>query len=113
MEIRTKFNVGDVVYTINNKYEKQTCKICKGKKTVILEDMEFCCPHCNGLGTTQDKEIWFVEDEIRIHEIRVWSMELPIEIRYLDNKQDIMAYEENCFATKEEAEQECRRRNGK
>lgn len=107
MKIETKFKVGDVVYKINSEYKKQTCKICEGKKTVRIKDMEFQCPHCNGLGETQDKEVWFVEDELRIYEIRVWSVEHPIEIRYFDTKQDIVAYEEDCFATREEAQDKC------
>ena len=113
MEIRTKFKVGDVVYTINENYEAQTCKICEGKKTVRIKNMEFGCPHCNALGVTQDKIVWTVEDEIRISAIRTYNLEENVEIRYFDYKQDVVAYEENCFATKEEAEKECDKRNGK
>lgn len=113
MEIKTQFNVGDVVYHIYSEYQEQTCKICEGKKTVRIKDMEFGCPHCIGLGTTKDKEVWEVVGELRIYEMRIWSLEYPIEIRYYDNKQNEMAYEENCFATKEEAQKECDKRNGK
>lgn len=112
MKIETRFKIGDVVYTIKEKYEEQVCKICDGKRTVRIKDMVFGCPYCYAAGTTTDKEIWFVDDEIKISSIRTYNLEETVEIRYYDDKQDIMAYEEHCFVTKEEAQKECDRRNG-
>lgn len=86
MEIRTKFNIGDKVYPIH---------IPLGKKIFMVMDK------------TEIKAITvvIVKNSIEIDYDFQWVRGL----KYFNNH----CFEQDCFATRAEAQEECDRRNGK
>lgn len=115
MEIKTKFNLDDIIWVIDSKKVEEICPICEGKGLIGIKNETFACPKCHTNGKINEKDEWFVKGQIKITDIRVWCLYIP-EIRYLDEKfngNGIMVYEEDCFATEEQAQKECDRRNGK
>lgn len=83
MEIRTKFNVEDKVYRL--KYTLMETKNRTYKWVYVLDTIS-----CIYTRTQKFTKIIY------------WFVSLGVE-----------TYEKDCFATKEEAEKECDRRNGK
>lgn len=110
MEIRTKFNIDDTVWIIKSEKKEEDCKYCEGKGVVKIKDKEFGCPYCHKEKKVAEKDFYFVDKTIKITDIRIWCLFVP-EIRYFDENKYEVAYEEDCFATKEEAEAECNKRN--
>lgn len=89
MEIRTKFKPKDKIWVLNcitgTEYKKD-----KAKST----------------------ELWF-EEEVTISGVKVVLWKDGILVRYaIEEDKSIEFWEQNCFATKEEAQKECDRRNG-
>lgn len=53
MEIKTKFNVGDKIYTVKPAevtYPKKrvTCDVCDSTGEIVFKDRRFICPKCHG-----------------------------------------------------------------
>jgi predicted RNA-binding Zn-ribbon protein involved in translation (DUF1610 family) len=49
MEIKTKFNVGQEVWYIDNKNLIITpCQICDHTGSVVIKGVSFVCPKCHG-----------------------------------------------------------------
>jgi RecJ-like exonuclease len=117
MEIKTKFNVNDKLYVIGVNKKEERCKICNGTGTVLIKKKIFTCPECNGKGREFTKQHW----EIYMSETYPEKINIEIEegqkpkISYVFMWSDIPEYidEKDCFATKEQAQKECDRRNGK
>ena len=82
MEIRTKFDINQFVWIIDENNGKW---IVFGRFKII------------GVKIEKDRVVDFTD----------------YELDYGDGKHCLNLSEDLCFATKEEAEQECRRRNGK
>lgn len=59
MHIETKFNIGDkvIVCQNNGRYERETCRICKGNGHVVISGKRFQCPECHGVKHTDSKYI--------------------------------------------------------
>lgn len=117
MEIRTKFNVKDKLYVIGINKQEEECKICNGIGRVLIKHKSFSCPDCNGKGrqyTGKHWEIYMSETYPRKIYIEIEEGEKP-KISYVFRWSDIPSYidEKDCFKTKEEAQKECDRRNGK
>lgn len=83
MEIRTK---GQRVYHITQAYNIRTTE-----EYWVLEDREYFFDRCRGYKTYG----WEYELKVPKYEHTIFT-----------------AFEQNCFATKEEAQKECERRNG-
>lgn len=49
-KIKTKFDIGDKVYTIQKEKVKISCHICKGLKKIKYNNMDMKCPECAGKG---------------------------------------------------------------
>jgi DNA-directed RNA polymerase subunit RPC12/RpoP len=120
MEMKTKFNVGDNIWTIKqvNKYIK--CPKCKGNSKELIGNIEYHCANCYGTGKKLTQELeWIVQKEnpCKITRIRLLQDENRIYIDYLGGTNifnaDYLGAEQDCFATKAEAQKECDRRNGK
>ena len=108
MEIRTKFNVGDKVWTIRQSEVAEKCPICNGKEKIKIKNKKYRCPECDGDGYIRKLyPEWVVFDRKReIKEIIIdIDRELIYSVEY--NKYDA----KDCFATKEQAQKECDRRN--
>ena len=116
MEIKTKFNVGDVIWIIkqDNKYIK--CPNCKGKSKELVDNIEYFCPNCYGNGKVLSQELeWFVSENVgTITQIKTFTDEGGIDIDYFGGQifaSEYLGEEKNCFATKEKAQKECDKRN--
>ena len=121
MKIETKFGVGDVAYVCRNDstYEKEPCKICEGKSIITFKEESFCCTKCYGSGFTRTKRVdKFIPEKRTIKKVIVTqsinSGNLQIYTRYEtkpDGYKRIAEHENIMFATKEEAEERCRKLN--
>lgn len=128
MEIITKFNLNQKVYPICN-YQKEvvtTCPTCDGIGEVTIADKEYICPECYGSGTKTfvEPQKWQVINEY-IGKIGKVAVELYVERYQKRNYEDQIRYmlkstgvgsgtlwnEDDLFATIEEAQAECERRN--
>lgn len=125
MQIETKFNVGDTIVAIGYKEKivKTTCEACNAKGTITLPDNNnYRCPSCHGKGYHEDytKEQWRIFDNYPytkpIGEVDVsvvGQRPSKIQIRYMYKGTGNLIDEELCFATTEEAQAECDKRNAK
>lgn len=122
MKIKTKFNVGDVVYICKNNstHEEEQCKICEGTGSVTLKGKPFCCPECHGNKFTYTKRVTrFIPEKRTIRKVIASISEnngnIQIYTRY-ETKSNrhggIAEYRNIMFATKEEAEYRCKELNG-
>jgi hypothetical protein len=136
MQINTKFGLNDTVWLIgyDSVREWVVCPSCEGEGKVELKDGRHSCPTCYGKRGEykyHDKE-WQVQRTLTIGEIapKVQNI-VPDDMfdnvgHYVEGATiytcTYMAYEtgigsgsvwdeERLFATKEEAEKECKRRN--
>jgi Zn finger protein HypA/HybF involved in hydrogenase expression len=52
MEVKTKYNYGDLLYPITTRREQvkifHNCPLCNDKGKVTLGDKEYTCPECSG-----------------------------------------------------------------
>ena len=88
MEIKTSFNINDTIWAIEQRFneEKDDFEFVPNQTPRIVKRIDFCA---------DEKEI-----DITYHTV------------YLDGSRDICYYDESsCFATKEQAQAECDRRN--
>lgn len=131
MEIKTKFNLGDKVYPITYRMEvvKQTCNLCEGKGFVYVKTKKILCPEegCYGKGKIEKyignkwqlSKIGGIPYPITINRIgiEVYNRkykklsEYEDRIYYMEDSSRSMYFEHNCFASIEEAEKECKKRN--
>lgn len=138
MEIVTKFNNDDKVYTIRKKNEIKwnPCEFCDGKGTIIGRNGELgICPECNGRRGKQslhDLKWFYSEIPLTIGQVRVCvtgkytaenesvfsnygSQQYKYEEKYMLRETGIHSGSvwkvENLFSTLEEAKEECDKRN--
>lgn len=140
MDIKTKFNNGDMVWHIHYtqpSYE-EICSGCSGRGTIDLDNGEKSkCPVCRkgyeslGYVTKYKSKQWVIDGVLTIGQVRASVTDSPGREgeEIFDNFKPIKATEESymcvetgigtgnvygldtIFATKEEAEQECKKRN--
>ena len=127
MQITTKFNLGQTVYPIRScpKQVVTTCSTCGGSGRVTIVNKGYKCPECYGTGTKTHTEPqkWQVVDTA-ISKIGSVSVELYTkyhqkinenQIRYMLEATGVgggtLWNEDDLFATLEEAQAECDRRN--
>lgn len=120
MEIKTKFNVGDIIWTIRQVNKEIKCPKCRGNAKVLVGNIEYYCEECYGTGKVLSNELeWIVQKEnpCKITRIRILVEKNRTEITYLGGedifKADCLAEEQNCFINKEQAQAECDKRNNK
>ena len=137
MKIETKFDLGQPVILIRNEREKVwiTCAACKGVGKVTLGDgKQHSCPKCYGHRGKNEwlPTKWLVTQALTIGEIQYrermeWRegddsefanyrhQDAKVEERYMCRETGIGTGScwsaEDMFATREEAEAECLRRN--
>lgn len=129
MEIKTKFNLNEKIYTIQLFGQRvfTPCKICNGSGVVKVEEIKekIECPRCYGNGGSSEwtPEKWNIAENSKIGKI---DIEIYHGIHKKENKDRFaymiestgigsgtIWYESDCFKTKEEAELECKKRNRK
>lgn len=126
MEIKTKFNVGDVVYVCkrNKTHESENCNICDGKGIVTIKGNDFTCPRCNGNKHIHIRGVnSFVPEERTIKKIKIFvhfsknKGGTQIYTKYEFGSHDgygrysVADYNNMIFTTKEEAEARCKELN--
>lgn len=122
MQIKTKYNLDDLVYPIELQYEKvfTPCKICDARGHIYLSNGEkIVCPKCYGdKGKTEWlSKKWQVQYEFisQIGNIKIDLYSNKSETHYMIASTGVgsgrLWKEELLFLTKEEAETECKKRN--
>ncbi len=137
MKIETKFSNGDKVFHIVNQPEAKfiPCSFCAGNRKIKGADgKERFCPECSGNGgvTKWLPTKWQVEKTLTIGQVRAeitgeWEGSSNVFDNYkgrnYEQKEEYMCretginggtlyYGENLFASQDEAQAECDRRNG-
>jgi len=106
------FIPGTIAYGIflGKKDKKETCKVCKGKTEIKLNDGKtYTCPACSGIGHHFIHTPWeWILDSYPGREITSISIRNK-EVIYFFGCNGFKA--ENVFATKAEAQKEIQRRN--
>lgn len=127
MEIKTKFNLGEVVYPIRNYRREVTtvCSTCDGIGEVTLAGKGYRCPECSGSGSmTYFEPVGWRPIEEFASAIGKVSVEMYAN-QYHENNEDRIRYmlkatgvgsgnmwsEDDLFASMAEAQEECDRRN--
>ena len=138
MEIKSKYNINDVVWHISQDHPKVwvPCAACESTGSVVLKDGKSrSCPECYGrLGATKyEPQQWLVSGKLTIGLVRVEVVNFKSTSMF-DNvgeyegegkqrqKTEYMAYEtgigsgkiyyeSTLFSTQEEAQTECDKRN--
>lgn len=133
MTIKTKYNLGDFVYTVSIKKSRikipNNCPVCKDEGQVKLNEKSYTCPECRGYTytTKEGKDEWYVNDcEGHIGKIDVemyhsiyvnGDQRQASKIKYMLDTTGVgtgtVWREKNLFPSKEEAETECIKRNDK
>ena len=126
MNITTKFNLGDYLYTISKgtKTITSTCKTCNGSGHIQVGEDDFSCPKCYGSK---------VEYVVKLNKWRIYPENCgvigKVDIERYAEKYDkddrtvymldstgvgsgTLWYEDTCFLTRDEAQVECDRHNG-
>lgn len=113
MEIKTKYNEGDLLYIIEKEKYETKCIYCNGLGVVKIKGKNFDCPNCNGKGKTEEELKWDVIDCKVPEKIYIEIEDGIIEVYYVFRWGDCPEYikEEDCFSNREEAFKECKRRN--
>jgi len=128
MELKTKFNIGDKVATIQNFSEEvfKTCLTCEGSGKIQVKDKEFNCPDCYGNGGKEEWETkkWNISNDKgiltgydKVIKIDIDISKNEIKIRYILGYRYSESYcgtlwsEDEVFGSIEEAQLECDRRN--
>lgn len=115
MEIKTKFNVGDKVFVIDKNRITMVCPECQGIGELKFNEITYYCKECNGKGKVQSDDLkWVIREKVKeITKIDTHSDRGGTDIYYKDNGfySDFIGEEKNCFATKEQAQAECDKRN--
>ena len=120
MEIKTKFNFGDMVVPIKLTETKKTvsCSGCEETGTIVLKNgKEHCCPVCNGSGKVRivTGKQWspvhalFGSTFFKVTQIAMLQKIASGEESYLLSNEYYGA--EDVFSNEEDAVKECERRN--
>jgi DnaJ-class molecular chaperone len=120
MIIKTQFNIGDVLVTINTDPIKTNCNTCQGTGKIKLNSKEFCCPECHGVGCDWDYKnfIYSVGQAMRVDYIDVRAnKDGSIEEFYKhdtgDSDRDYEMITVPHFISFTEAESYCKKQNAK
>lgn len=125
MQINTRFNVGDMFYEITSSKEKviTKCETCDGTGKIKVKKKEFDCPDCwcsSGYDESYVDKGWHVckdnEDTMGFYsrpigEVRIEAKKRETKILYMRKNTGNLINENDCYATIEEAQLECDKRN--
>lgn len=119
MKIKTKYNLGQDVYTIIhlNKQIKEKCPVCNGTGHVTLNGNQYQCPECYGQGIKVEwtSSGWTVDQSSQIGRIDVSVKDDVYKESYMLKYSGIDSGTiwdvGDLFSTREEAEKECEKRN--
>lgn len=125
----SKFNLHQEVWAISHETFRRIvkCKVCAQTGKVTIKEDEYVCPKCDGRSThpVWEGQKWFVEHFAA--EVGKITIQRTIPHEYRDESRDdtnqymlvptgigsgSVWYEEYLFATLEEAQADCDRRNG-
>lgn len=121
MQLTTKFDLGQQVFgiCIHRLESVALCRLCNDTNQITIQNEPFTCPKCKGGKPYIEKMI--VSDWGRIGKVQVEQYEKPNQydelsrISYMLTSTGIGSgtvwYEEKLFATREEAQAFCDRKN--
>lgn len=125
MEIKTKFNLGQRVWRVEDLYTRTTgvCKVCNDTKVVNIKGQDFVCPNCANNNHVKHFHRKYVSNDACIGNVRVELYEHNGNETYRESRdrKDVYQYmlydtgigsgslwdEEKLFASKEEAQTYC------
>ena len=129
MEIKTKFNFGQRIQHITRGSQQVSiiCPLCHGNKEVqvVGSDEYMSCPKCYGEGYKIEYKptMWYVPEDPHFNFViqhiginlynpnnKKWDNERNW-IYYMPASSETMCDEKDCFASIEEAQAECDKRN--
>lgn len=115
MKIETKFNLGDTIHVVSSVAETEQCPACTDG-TVLLGGLNYTCPVCEGgQVVVTGMHRWEWAGSGRVTTVRTVSSDAESKVVYVTNHMSsfipLTSEEQNCFASKEEAVEECRQRN--
>ena len=114
-----KFKLKQEVYILNKSSVSKvvTCDVCDERGRIFYKNKYYLCPACHGSKTkTVPIAKWHISEKPRaIEKIHVTPSIITCEFRGSSSRYytsgNYCVDQENCFATKSEAEQECELRN--
>ena len=116
MIVETKYTDNQELYFLDEHKVSCQCKYCNGSGKVKIKGKTFSCPNCYGKGEVDEAKQWQVLGPKYPDRIVIEKEEgIPAKICYIFKMEDIPNYidEQDCFATRKEALEECRKRNAK
>lgn len=118
IEINPKFEIGEEVYTITQKKLTMLCPMCSASKVVTYNGVTVKCPNCCGTGEFEtNKRVWDIVNEAQeIKTVKATITKYGSTVKYKLNPKTgygsvLSRSEETLFKTKEDAQQECNKRN--
>lgn len=121
MEIKTKFEIGQLVYAVSNSIltVKETCEVCSGKGRIDLKGKDYLCPECHGnrMITKTRPEAYRIQYHSQVGKITVEVQDDQYKETYMLKATGVgsgtLWDSENLFASNQEAEEYCREMNKK
>lgn len=113
LEIQTKFDENDIIYTTKQIKDDKVCHICDGNKTIQYNGKNMKCPECNGFGiifTNKFKHI-VLEEPYKISKIKVDIHNDGLYTIKYKGRCGFEIYnrmEDNLFLTREDAQKRCK-----
>ena len=114
MQIETRFNYSDMLYILKFRKPSITCPCCAGRKFVTGADGEdYSCAYCGEEGEVGGEVVWFVDGQrLQVKRFFIAVHGYPsIPVIHYEDIHDRSAPEQDCFATREEAQAEADKRN--
>ena len=119
-QLETKFNKGDLLYHIDHRWINAVCEACNNTKQLQgLNGAYYPCSNCNFVPGKSFRNV-VIQDPLKVYNISVKG-DFQIDSGMFNytyycivaKDQYLTCDEKDLFLTKEEAQAECNRRNGK
>ena len=119
MEIKTKYDLGQMVYGVGccSEQIKEPCQVCGGKGSIELNGKSYECPECYGDGYKSHltAKNWHIVANSHIGKVSVEIIKGHYVEYYMLNSTGVgsgsLWHRDLLFATKKDAEAECAKRN--
>lgn len=106
--IKNKFEVGELVYSIESVPMESTCDVCSGEGTIQCKEKTFRCPQCKGEKTISSSKfkMWrVIPEKLKIGSIKATINGTNCTLRYKASGRNRAEF--NLFKTFEDAQKRC------